>query len=188
MDGRIAANRAAAAEAGQEIAETRLQIADLGATARAEASTELQHIAERTAELEALIRSEEDVLARADIRAPEGGVISNLRVHTIGGVIAAGEPILDLVPSGEDLVVSARLRPVDVEGLCPGLPARVTLVAYSARAIPDAERHAAHHLGRPDRGRADRRVLLSRPGRDRRDRAGGAWTGCSCSRACPWTS
>ena len=136
MDGRIAANRAAAAEAGQEIAETRLQIADLGATARAEASTELQHVAERTAELEALIRGEEDVLARADIRAPEAGVISNLRVHTIGGAIAAGEPILDLVPSGEDLVVSARLRPVDVEGLCPGLPARVTLVAYSARGIP----------------------------------------------------
>ena len=136
MDGRVAANRAAAAEAEQEIAETRLRIADLGATARAEASTELQHIAERTAELEALIRGEEDVLARADIRAPEAGVISNLRVHTIGGVIAAGEPILDLVPSGEDLVVSARLRPVDVEGLYPGLPARVTLVAYSARTIP----------------------------------------------------
>jgi HlyD family type I secretion membrane fusion protein len=136
MDGRVAANRAAAAEAEQEIAETRLRIVDLGATARAEASTELQHIAERTAELEALIRGEEDVLARADIRAPEAGVISNLRVHTIGGVIAAGEPILDLVPSGEDLVVSARLRPVDVEGLYPGLPARVTLVAYSARTIP----------------------------------------------------
>ena len=136
MDGRIAANRAAAAEAGQEIAETRLQIADLGATARAEASTELQHTAERTAELEALIRGEEDVLVRAHIRAPEAGVISNLRVHTIGGVIAAGQPILDLVPSGEDLVVSARLRPVDVEGLYPGLPARVTLVAYSARTLP----------------------------------------------------
>jgi HlyD family type I secretion membrane fusion protein len=136
MDGRIAANRTSAAQAEQEIAELRLQIVDLGATARAEASTELQHIAERTAELEALIRAEEDVLARADIRAPEAGVISNVRVHTIGGVIAAGEPILDLVPSGEDLEVSARLRPVDVEGVYPGLPARVTLTAYSARTVP----------------------------------------------------
>jgi HlyD family type I secretion membrane fusion protein len=136
MEGRIAANLAEAAQAGQEIAETRLRIADLGATARAEASTELQHVAERTAELEALIRGEEDVLARADIRAPEAGVISNLRIHTIGGVIGAGQPILDLVPSDEDLVVSARLRPVDVEGLYPGLPARVTLRAYSARSVP----------------------------------------------------
>jgi HlyD family type I secretion membrane fusion protein len=136
MDGRIAANRAEAAQAEEAIVETRLQIADLGATARADASTELQQIAERTAELEALIRSEEDVLARADIRAPEAGIISNLRIHTIGGVIAAGEPILDLVPSGEDLVVSARLRPADVEGLYPGLPARATLVAYSARSVP----------------------------------------------------
>jgi HlyD family type I secretion membrane fusion protein len=73
---------------------------------------------------------------RADIRAPEAGVISNLRIHTIGGVIAGGEPILDLVPTGEDLVVSTRLRPADVEGLYPSLPARVTLVAYSARTIP----------------------------------------------------
>ena len=139
MVGRIAANEAAAAEAEQQIAGTRLQIEDLGATARAEASTELQHIAERTAELEALIRAEEDVLARADIRAPEAGVVSNLRIHTIGGVVAAGEPILDLVPTGEDLVVSARLRPADVEGLYPGLPARVTLVAYSARSVPTLE-------------------------------------------------
>jgi HlyD family secretion protein len=136
IDGRIDGNRASIGEARQAIVETELQIADLGSTARAEAGTELQRIAGRIAELEALIRSEKDVLARADIRAPEAGVISNVRIHTIGGVIGAGEPILDLVPTEDDLVVSARLRPADVDGIHTGLPARVTLVAYSARSVP----------------------------------------------------
>jgi HlyD family secretion protein len=78
----------------------------------------------------------EDQLARTEIKAPEDGVVTELRIHTPGGVIAAGAPLLDLVPRQDRLIVTARLRPEDIDVVYAGLKAEVHLLPYNQRRVP----------------------------------------------------
>jgi HlyD family secretion protein len=80
--------------------------------------------------------SAEDQLSRTKIKAPEDGVVTELRIHTPGGVIAAGAPLLDLVPRQDRLIVTARLRPEDIDVVYPGLQAEVHLIPYNQRRVP----------------------------------------------------
>jgi len=81
----------------------------------------------------------EDQLSRTEIKAPEDGVVTELRVHTPGGVIAAGAPLLDLVPRQDRLIVTARLKPEDIDVVYPGLKAAVHLLPYNQRRVPRLE-------------------------------------------------
>ena len=78
----------------------------------------------------------EDQLSRTEVKAPEDGVVTELRIHTPGGVIAAGAPLLDLVPRQDRLIVTARLRPEDIDVVYPGLKAEVHLLPYNQRRVP----------------------------------------------------
>jgi HlyD family secretion protein len=78
----------------------------------------------------------EDQLSRTEIKAPEDGVVTELRIHTPGGVIAAGAPLLDLVPRQDRLIVTARLRPEDIDVVYSGLKAEVHLLPYNQRRVP----------------------------------------------------
>ena len=77
-----------------------------------------------------------DQLSRTEVRAPEDGVITELRIHTPGGVIGAGAPLMDLVPRQDRLIVTARLRPEDIDVVHPGLKAEVHLIPYNQRRVP----------------------------------------------------
>jgi len=79
------------------------------------------------------IRAAEDVLRRTDIRAPQDGIIVGLQVHTTGGVIGPGEPLLDIVPSSDRLVVEAQVDPEDIDVVHAGLEAEVRFTAFSSR-------------------------------------------------------
>jgi HlyD family secretion protein len=81
----------------------------------------------------------EDQLSRTEVKAPEDGVVTELRIHTPGGVIAAGAPLLDLVPRQDRLIVTARLRPEDIDVVYPGLKAEVHLLPYNQRRVPRLE-------------------------------------------------
>ncbi len=94
-----------------------------------ETETQILQLSER-------MRAIDDQLARTEIRAPEDGIIMDLRVHTTGGVIGAGEPLVDLVPRKSRLVVSARVRPEDINLVHPGLVAQVHLLPYNQRRVP----------------------------------------------------
>jgi HlyD family secretion protein len=78
----------------------------------------------------------EDQLSRTEIKAPEDGAVTELRIHTPGGVIGAGAPLLDLVPGQDRLIVIARLRPEDIDVVYPGLKAEVHLIPYNQRRVP----------------------------------------------------
>ena len=82
------------------------------------------------------LRAIDDQLARTEIRAPEDGVIMDLRIHTAGGVVGAGEPLVDLVPRDAPLVISAHVRPEDINLVRPGLEAQVHLLPYNQRRVP----------------------------------------------------
>src|ERR1700739_2127866 len=78
----------------------------------------------------------EDQLSRTEVKSPEDGVVTELRIHTPGGVIGAGAPLLDLVPRQDRLIVTARLRPEDIDVVYPGLKAEVHLLPYNQRRVP----------------------------------------------------
>jgi HlyD family type I secretion membrane fusion protein len=81
-------------------------------------------------------RAIEDQYARLDARAPVSGVVVNLVAHTVGGVIAPGSPILDIVPRNDKLMVEGQVRPADIDGVRAGLSADVRFPAFEGTEIP----------------------------------------------------
>lgn len=107
--------RAQIATAEVQIGETRLERIRLEqifqsevAGDLAEAQTAINNVAER-------IRALEDVVARTTIRAPVAGIVNGMQMHTVGGVIAPGTRILDIVPEHDDLIIEARIVPNDID-------------------------------------------------------------------------
>lgn len=88
---------------------------------------------EAQAELEGLnesIKGGEDEVRRAVVRSPVAGIVNKIYVSTIGGVIAPGEPIADIVPEDDTLVVEAKISPADIAFLHPGQKAVLKFTAY----------------------------------------------------------
>jgi len=75
-------------------------------------------------------------LERTVIRAPESGLVLGLTAHTIGGVIRAGEPILDIVPESSELIVEAQVSPIDIDRVNPGLEADIRFSAFKSATTP----------------------------------------------------
>jgi membrane fusion protein, adhesin transport system len=76
------------------------------------------------------MRAESDRVTRTDIRAPVNGVVNRIYINTLGGVVKAGEPIMELTPTDERVVIEAQVRPNDRAELRPGLPANIKIGAY----------------------------------------------------------
>ncbi len=115
--------RAAVAESEQRSIELRRRLSR-------EAEDELDRVAQQIAELEEVVATANDQQRRADIRSPIDGVVKQMRFHTIGGVVSPGEPILEIVPIDDTLIVEARLSPVDRGHVREGQPAMVKVSTY----------------------------------------------------------
>lgn len=124
------------ARAQQRIGEARLRMADLQNTRTNDITKELRETQDDLYDLREKLVAARDVLDRVDIRAPRDGIVVNSRFHTVGGVIGPGEPILEIVPQREELVVEARVRMDDIDTVHAGLPAEVRLTAYKQRWTP----------------------------------------------------
>lgn len=136
MDGRHGDLLAQIAKAKQTIAEAEVDILSLKNDRQKDVADELRETQKKLHELQEQVQAESDVLARTDVKAPEDGTITDLRVHTPGGVINAGEALLDLVPQSDQLVVEAQVRPEDIDRVREGLPAQVRLLPYKQRRTP----------------------------------------------------
>ena len=79
------------------------------------------------------------VLEQTELRAPVDGTVTDLRVHTEGGVVAPGELLLELVPADDRLIVEARVRPQDVDRVRVGLDAGIKLSAFDQRTLPELD-------------------------------------------------
>ena len=134
--GQRAATRAKIAENAQAVSETRLQLLTLTKERQEAIESELAEVSRVLAELRGQMPSREDILRRTVIRAPIAGTVMNIHVTTEGGVIAPGAPILEIVPTGVNLVIDARVRPTDIERIVPGMSARVVLTAFRQRNLP----------------------------------------------------
>ncbi len=133
IEGSRARNQAGIARSQQRIEEARLQINDLGTEMMNEVVLQLREAQSELFDIAERIRAAEDVLNRVEIRAPLAGTIVELQVHTPSGVIGSGERLMDIVPSGDRLVIEAQIHPNDIDVVHPGLKAQVRLTAFSMR-------------------------------------------------------
>lgn len=124
------------AKAHQSIGETKSQIYTLMETRRKELLEELRLTQQKLADVVEKSKAAEDVLHRTLIVAPQAGTVIGLKKHTIGGVITPGQEVLDIIPSGDQLIIEAEINPVDINIVRPGLKAKVHLTAYKQRNTP----------------------------------------------------
>jgi HlyD family secretion protein len=129
---------AATAEAKGKIVETELQILQIDQEMRSEVGKELAEIRGKTSEFVERKVAAEDQLKRIDIRAPQDGIVHQLSVHTVGGVITAqGEPIMLIVPEADALRVEAKIQPQDVDQLHIGQRALLRFSNFNQRTTPE---------------------------------------------------
>ncbi|MBB6488649.1 HlyD family type I secretion periplasmic adaptor subunit [Rhizobium lusitanum] len=120
----------------QVISESQADLAKLESSRLSEVAQGMRDTESQIMQLRERLWAIDDQLSRTDIRAPEDGTIMNLHIHTAGGVIGAGEPLVDLLPSSDRLIVSVHVRPEDINLVRPGLEARVHLLPYNQRRVP----------------------------------------------------
>ena len=128
---------AAAAQTEGKISEIRLQIIQIDRDLSSEVAKELRDIDGKIGEFVERKVTAEDQLRRTDIRAPQTGTVFQTTVHTVGGVITAGEPIMLIVPDADKLQVEARVRPEDIDQLKIGQPAVLRFSAFNMRTTPE---------------------------------------------------
>ena len=95
-----------------------------------DASAELNKAQEDLNAQEQSLRDRSELLDHTDIVAPVAGIIKNIKVTTLGGVVRQGDEILQILPTEDDLVVEAKVKPADMAAMKVGLPAKVKLDAY----------------------------------------------------------
>lgn len=127
----------AIAQARGKIAETDLQMMQIDRDFRAEVMKELRELDAKVGELGERKVTAEDQLRRIDIRSPQDGIVHDLSVHTVGGVIAPGDTLMAIVPEHDELVVEAKVAAGDIDQIAVGQPAMVRMTAFSQRTTPE---------------------------------------------------
>jgi len=112
-----------------QINETELQIIQLTKNFSSEVVKELSDVQAKVFDLQETATALQDRLSRVVIRAPEDGMVLDMKVHTVGGVVSAGTPLLDIVPESSELVVEAHVSTNDIDRVAVG---RLTDVRFSA--------------------------------------------------------
>ena len=120
-----------------KITETELQILQIDQDLQTEVGKELAEIRGKSAELIERKVAAEDQLKRIDIRAPQDGIVHQSTVHTIGGVITAGEAIMVIVPQTDELTVESKLNPQDIDQVRIGQQAVLRFSAFNQRTTPE---------------------------------------------------
>lgn len=116
--------------------ETELEILQVEYDSQQEIETQTMESQERIFELQEELIAAQDVATRTDIYAPQSGRVFGLAVFTVGGVVPAGEAIMDIVPDS-GLVIKAQIRPTDADNVYTGMDARVRLSGLNQRTTPE---------------------------------------------------
>ncbi|GEP58862.1 HlyD family type I secretion periplasmic adaptor subunit [Reyranella soli] len=124
------------AKAQQQIGETKMQVLGVEAERADQIAGEQDKVRAELAEMNEKLQASADVVRRTVVVAPVNGTVADVKFRTIGGVVQRGEPIMSIVPAGDELIIEARLQPTDVKSVHSGLEAKVRLTAYSSRTVP----------------------------------------------------
>lgn len=124
------------AQIEQMITGTRIQIGHERDLRQTEIASDLVQTRAAVADLEDEIEAARNVMKRVAVRAPQDGLITNLQVFGAGAVIRPGEPILEIVPLDDDLVIEAMIQPHDIDSVYVGGPVNVRLTAFKQKSVP----------------------------------------------------
>jgi HlyD family secretion protein len=125
------------ARAKGKISETALQIIQIDKDFSTDVLKDLRDAQGKIAELTERLIAARDQLKRVDILAPQDGVVNQLSVHTVGGVVGNGEVLMEIVPRHDNLIIEAKVEPRDIDQLAVGAAAWVRIMAGEERANPD---------------------------------------------------
>ena len=128
---------ASIAQSKGKISETKIQILQVDQDMRTEDGKDLADIRGKTAELVEKKVAAEDQLKRIDIRAPQNGMVHQLDVHTVGGVVSAGQQIMLIVPAADKLIVEAKVQPQDIDQVHVGQAAVMRFTSFNSRTTPE---------------------------------------------------
>jgi HlyD family secretion protein len=137
LSGERAQYIASRAQAKGKITETELQIIQVDKDIVSEVSKDLRETNDKIGEFVERKVTAEDQLRRIDIRAPQDGMVLQSTVHTIGGVITAGDAIMMIVPQADALSVEAKVNPQDIDKLQIGQKTLLRLSAFNQRTTPE---------------------------------------------------
>jgi HlyD family secretion protein len=128
---------ASRAQAKGKITETELQIIQVDKDLVSDVSKDLRETNDKIGEFVERKVTAEDQLRRVDIRAPQDGMVEQSTVHTVGGVITAGDTVMLIVPQADDLQVEAKVNPQDIDKLQVGQKTLLRLSAFNQRTTPE---------------------------------------------------
>lgn len=112
------------------VSEARARIAEAQNTFKAQAQVELTTKQTEMSAIKAGIGALEDRKERTEITSPVNGTVKDFKVNTVGGVVRPGDPIVEIVPVDDQLLVEAKIRPADIAFIYPGQQAMVKITAY----------------------------------------------------------
>lgn len=122
-----------------QISEAKLRIIELDQQAHTDAQRELRDVDSKISELQERLVAANDRLSRMTLVAPIAGVVNEVSIHTVNGVIAPGQTVMSIVPNGEELAVEARLQPKDIDQITSGQPAKLRFSAFNQRTTPQID-------------------------------------------------
>lgn len=133
VEGDIGEYQADIARINKNVLETRLQINEMRAAEALRITQQLREERAKLYDISQRLTAARDVLGRTTIVSPVDGEVVNLQVYTTSGVIAPGQPIMEIVPQDDDLIVQAFINPNDIDEVRVGMPADVRLTSVTRR-------------------------------------------------------
>lgn len=132
-------NQAEIARVEQAISAARLQMLDLKNRQMDEVVSQLREVDAELSDLEEKLRAAGHDLKETEVSAPKSGIIVGTTIHTVGGVVAPGALMMEIVPDNEQLIVEARIRPQDIDYVKEGQLASVRLIGFNLRVTPTVD-------------------------------------------------
>ena len=128
---------ASVAQTKGKVTETELQIIQIDQDLSSEVAKDMREVDAKFGEFVERKVTAEDQLKRIDIRAPQDGIVLESKVHTVGGVITAGDAIMLIVPGADNLMVEAKVNPRDIDQVQVGQTAVLRFTAFNLRTTPE---------------------------------------------------
>jgi HlyD family secretion protein len=139
LKGELAQSIASSAQVRGKVSEIELQIIQIDQDLSSEVAKELREIDGKIGEFIERKVTAEDQLKRVEIRAPQSGIVHQVSVHTVGGVVSPAEPVMLIVPEADLLTVEAKVAPQDIDQLYVGQTASLRFSAFNQRTTPEIQ-------------------------------------------------
>jgi len=137
LQGDVANHQSEIARIMNSISETDVQILQLRRERQAEVLTELRQADTEASDFKEQLTTASDQLRRIDVIAPVSGKVHNMTVTTLGGVVAPGQEIMQIIPADDRLIIEAQVEPADIDQIYAGQKTTVRLSAFNMRTTPE---------------------------------------------------